>query len=146
MESIWSQSCSIRERETLHSNLEVEVAVIGAGSGSVFRPPLPCRKLDARWWSWKPIELAAVKPGNTTAKITSQHGMVYQKLIQTMGMDAARQYAQANQLAVRAYKDIIKAKRIDCDFEERNAYVYGSDAQTLQEQVRAAVELGLPAS
>ena len=32
MESIWSQSCSIRERETLHNDLEVEVAVIGAGN------------------------------------------------------------------------------------------------------------------
>ena len=83
---------------------------------------------------------------NTTAKITSQHGMIYQKLTQTLGMDAARQYAQANQSAVRAYEAIIKAKHIDCDFAVRSAYVYGNDARLLQEEAQAAIGLGLPAS
>lgn len=145
MESIWSQSCSIRERETLHNDLEVEVAVIGAGMAGI----LTAFALQEAGRQVVVLEANRIGSGqtrNTTAKITSQHGMVYQKVIQTMGMDAARQYAQANQLAVRAYKDIIKSNQIDCDFEERSAYVYGNDAQTLQEEVRAAVELGLPAS
>ena len=111
MESIWSQSCSIRERETLHGNLEVEVAVIGAGMAGI----LTAFALQEAGRQVVVLEANRIGSGqtrNTTAKITSQHGMVYQKLIQTMGMDAARQYAQANQLAVRAYKDIIKANRL----------------------------------
>ena len=41
--------------------------------------------------------------GNTTAKITAQHGLIYQKLIKTAGEERARQYLEANQLAVRKY-------------------------------------------
>ena len=84
--------------------------------------------------------------GNTTAKITSQHGMVYHKLMQTIGPEGAGQYAAANQAAIRRYQDLIQSRQIRCDWEERCAYVYGNDQQMLREEAEAARELGLPAS
>lgn len=145
MNSIWSQSCNIRERECLPGNLEVEAVVIGAGMAGT----LTAFALQEAGCQVVVLDAGQIGSGqtrNTTAKITSQHGMIYQKLTQTLGMDAARQYAQANQSAVRAYEAIIKAKHIDCDFAVRSAYVYGNDARLLREEAQAAAGLGLPAS
>ena len=145
MESIWSQSCKIRKREHLCGNLEVEAVVIGAGMAGI----LTAFALQDAGCQVVVLESGQIGSGqtrNTTAKITAQHGMVYQKLTQTLGSDMARQYAQANQAAVRAYEAMIGRNQIDCDFEERSAYVYGNDALLLQEEAQAAAALGLPAS
>lgn len=145
MDSIWSQSCKMREREYLPGDLEVETAVIGAGMAGILTA-FALQEAGCHVVVLDAGRIAGGQTRNTTAKITAQHGMIYQTLIKTMGMDRARQYAQANQSAVHAYKAMITDKDIDCDFEERSAYVYGNDAQQLQEEARAAAELGLPAA
>lgn len=144
MESIWSQSCKFPAREHLPGNLETEVAVIGAGMAGLLTA-FALQEAGCETVVLEARQIASGQTRNTTAKITSQHGLIYQKLIQTLGIDAARQYAQANQAAVQAYKTLIEANQIDCDFEARSAYVYGNDAHLLQEEAQAAAQLGLPA-
>lgn len=144
MESIWSQSCTIPQRQPLTGDLEVEAAVIGGGMAGILTAFL----LQEAGYQVAVVEAGRIASGqsrNTTAKITAQHGMVYQKLIRTLGAEEARQYARANQEAVQAYKALIREKQIPCDLEERCAYVYGGDAQALQEEAQAAASLGLPA-
>ena len=144
MESIWSQSCTIPQRQPLTGDLEVEAAVIGGGMAGILTAFL----LQEAGYQVAVVEAGRIASGqsrNTTAKITAQHGMIYQKLIRTLGAEGAKQYARANQEAVQAYKALIREKQIPCDLEERCAYVYGSDAQALQEEALAAVGLGLPA-
>ena len=41
--------------------------------------------------------------GHTTAKVTSQHGLIYQKLMKCAGKKQAEQYAKINQEALRRY-------------------------------------------
>ena len=94
MESIWSQSCSIPGREPLSGKVEAEVAVIGGGMAGM----LTAFALQKAGRSVVVLEANRIGSGqtrNTTAKITSQHGMIYQTLIQTIGADGARQYAEA---------------------------------------------------
>lgn len=145
MESIWSQSCIIPERDCLPGDIEVEAAVIGAGMAGVLTA-FALQEAGCRVAVVDAGQIAGGQTRNTTAKITAQHGLFCQKLIRTLGTDAARQYAQANQSAVRAYEAIIRARRIDCDFETRSAYVCGQDDRLLREEARAAAALGLPAS
>ena len=50
---------------------------------------------------------------NTTAKITSQHGLIYSKLIRRLGTERAKQYLQANEAALEQYRKVCGG--IDCD-------------------------------
>ncbi len=144
-ESIWSESCRIEEREPLPGELSTEIAVIGAGMAGV----LIASALQEAGRQVVVLESDRIGSGqtrNTTAKITSQHGLIYARMKKTLGAEKSRQYAAANEAALAAYRRIISERGIDCELEERDAYVYGFDAAALEEESEAAASLGLPAS
>ena len=145
MESIWSESCRFKEREPLRGDTEAEIAVIGAGIAGLLTASA-LQKAGRQVVVLEANRIASGQTRNTTAKITSQHGMIYRRLIDTLGRDKAEQYAMANEAAIEAYRRLILSEHIDCSFEERNAYVYGSDSEQLQTEAEAAASLGLPAS
>ena len=90
--------------------------------------------------------MASGNTKNTTAKITSQHDLIYDKLISEFGEKKARQYAKANELAIKKYKEIIKERKIDCEFEEKSAYVYSlNEVENIKKEVEAANKLGISA-
>ena len=65
--------------------------------------------------------------GNTTAKITSQHGLIYTYLINTYGEQFAKDYLFANEEAIKNIKKIIDTENIDCEFEKQSNFVYTTD-------------------
>ena len=122
MESIWSQTCEIKPRDSLKGNAETEVAVIGAGMAGI----LIASKLQEKGHKVIVLEADRIAGGqtkNTTAKITSQHGIIYSKLLSTFGREKAKQYAMANEMAIREYRKIISERGIKCDLEEKRSYV-----------------------
>lgn len=144
MESIWAQSCSIPARERLNGDMETEIAVIGGGMAGILTGFL----LQKEGRQVTVLEAKCIGSGqtqNTTAKITSQHGMIYHRLARTLGAAKARQYAMANQTAMEEFRRLITEEQIPCDFEERDAFVYGNDVQILKEEAEMAARLGLPA-
>ena len=145
MESIWSQLCRIKEREPLKGEIKTDVAVIGAGMAGILTA-FELQKAGIHVVVVDAGKIAGGQTKNTTAKITAQHGMIYEKLTQTMGREKAAQYAMANQQAVRAFEELITEEAIDCDFEKKSAYLYGESAGKLQKEAEAAASLGLPAT
>lgn len=96
MGSIWSQTCSIGRRPPLRGHLKTQAAVVGAGMAGV----LTAYALQQAGLSVVVLEADRIAGGqtqNTTAKITSQHGLIYSRLIQSFGEETARRYAKANQ-------------------------------------------------
>ncbi len=144
MESIWRKTTEIPQRETLDSETSTEVAVIGAGMAGI----LIAYFLKRRGYKVIVLEADRIAGGqtqNTTAKITSQHGLIYNKLIRKYGMNNARLYARANEEAIQNYQSIIEENHIDCDFQRLPAFLYSTkDRVTLLEEARAATSLGLP--
>ena len=69
--------------------------------------------------------------GHTTAKITLQHGLIYDYLIKTFGYDFALNYFKANEEAISNIKKIIDTENIDCDFEYKNNYIYKTNQNDL---------------
>jgi len=87
--------------------------------------------------------------GNTTAKLTSQHYMVYNDLVDKHGRQTAQTYADANQQAIDDIEKLAKELNIDCDFSRRDAYVYthqDKKVAEIEKEVETTKSLGLPAS
>lgn len=81
---------------------------------------------------------------NTTAKVTSQHGLCYDKLCRRFGDEAARLYWQANETALAQLRR--EAKEIGCDWQEQDHYVYSSSApEELEAELTALQRIGVEA-
>ena len=145
MESIWSQTCRLRQREALPGDMKTDIAVIGAGMAGILIASA-LQEAGRRVIVLEAERIAGGQTRNTTAKLTCQHGLLYEKLIRTLGEEKARQYAQANAAALMEYRRIIADRNIDCDLEQRDAWVYGSNAAQLWKEAEAAAALGLPAT
>ncbi|MDO5784581.1 MAG: FAD-dependent oxidoreductase [Eubacteriales bacterium] len=146
MQSIWSQEISISQHGPLNNNIETDTAVIGGGLAGI----LIAYFLQQRGIPVVVLEAGRIGSGqtrNTTAKITSQHNLIYSKLIRNFGIERARQYAQANQAAIHAYRKIIQERHIDCDFEAIPAYLYTcTNPDLLKQEAEAAQCLGINAN
>ena len=87
--------------------------------------------------------------GGTTAKLTSQHYLIYDYLIDRHGKDIAKAYADANQRGIARIEELSQELGIDCEFSRRYAYVFTGKQDKIDDikaEVEAAKQLGLPAS
>ncbi len=147
MESIWRSTVQLPERETLKGDTEVENLVIGGGMAGILIAFLLQRKgrevmvIEAK-------RVASGQTGNTTAKITAQHGLIYDKLIHRVSLDKALQYAQANVEAMEKYERLIAEEGIECHLKHLPAYLYTTEEDMISElrrEAEAAKKLGLEA-
>lgn len=145
MESIWSKTEQMPEREPLSGNITVDAAVIGGGMAGILTAyQLRKRGMDAVVLEAKRVGSGQTK--NTTAKITSQHGLIYHRLLRRFGEKKAREYADANEEAIEEYRRIVKEKKIDCMFEQMPAFLYAvKRTEALRQESAAARRLGIDA-
>lgn len=141
--SVWSDSINLPEFEKLKGDIKTNVLIIGGGMCGILCAYL----LKQAGIDYVLVEADRICEGitkNTTAKITSQHGLIYNKLIKSYGKEKAELYLTANEKAIEKYREL--AKDIDCDFEEKDAYTYSlKDRQKIIDEVEAVKSLGFPA-
>lgn len=119
--SIWNSTVDLPHFEPLKRNLKTDVLIIGGGLTGI----LLAHKLKELGVQYALVEADEICSGvtlNTTAKITSQHGLIYSKISNAFGSELAEMYYKSNQEALKEFKD--KCKNIACDFEEKDAFVY----------------------
>lgn len=140
MNSVWEQTSSKDNFGRLNKDIKTDVLIIGGGMAGV----LCAYYLNQAGVSSVLAEAKTIGGGitkNTTAKITSQHGLIYDKIIKKYGIEKAKQYLEINQSALKTYRNL--CKNIDCDFEEKNSYVYSIDnRQKIQDEITALSKLG----
>lgn len=143
MISLWSDSVSLPEFKAQDRDINVDVLIIGGGiTGILCAYMLGKAGVDHALVEADRICSGATK--NTTAKITFQHGLIYQKLIKRFGAERARMYLEANAEALEEYRSI--SGTIDCGYRERNAYVYSRDnRRILENELDALKEIGYTA-
>ena len=84
MSSLWTSGVDMPKREALKGNAEVDTAVIGAGMAGL----LTAWFLQQEGQRVAVLEAGRVgcgQTGGTTAKITSQHGLIYGALRRGLG-------------------------------------------------------------
>ena len=144
MNSLWENIPKYSRFESLNQDLKTDVLIIGGGITGILCAYL-LHQADV---PYALVEAETVCSGitkNTTAKITSQHGLIYSKLIRRLGTERAKQYLQANEAALEQYRKVCGG--IDCDFEKKDAYVYSLDSRKkIEKEAEALVQLGFPAS
>jgi glycine/D-amino acid oxidase-like deaminating enzyme/nitrite reductase/ring-hydroxylating ferredoxin subunit len=94
-------------------------------------------------------EIGAQVTGRSTAKITSQHGLIYRELIDRFGLKRAQLYADANKAGCDQVERWIGTYGIDCDYETKSAYAYSciaSKVADIKDEVEAASKMGFAAS
>jgi glycine/D-amino acid oxidase-like deaminating enzyme/nitrite reductase/ring-hydroxylating ferredoxin subunit len=132
----------------LEEDVRADVAVIGGGIVGITTAVLLAEQ-GAGVVLLEADRLVHGVTGHTTAKVTSQHGMIYSRLRSTFGADGARTYAQANESALAWIAERVRRDGIDCDFRRRSAYAYvtePSGRSQAEDEAQAAIEAGLPAS
>lgn len=145
MESIWMKETKIRKRTPLPGDLETEAVVIGAGMAGILTA-CQLQQTGIRTVVLEADRIGSGQTKNTTAKITFQHGLIYDRLVHTLGSRAAFAYESANENAIAAYESLIREKKIDCDFVRCPSYLYSQkDEVSIRREVAAANAIGVEA-
>ena len=146
--SIWLETSPETAYEALDGGMRVDTVVVGGGIVGV----TTASKLADAGQTVAVVERDRILTGvtgHTTAKLTSQHGLVYDYLVEKFDAERARQYAEANESAIDEVEATAEERGIDCDFERVPAYTYVEShdrRQEVRDEVEAARRLGLPAS
>ena len=129
--SYWlSSTKKIEIEKQIDNNYVVDVCIVGAGITGL-STAYYLAKNGLKVIVVDKSEIGEKTSGHTTAKITLQHGLIYNYLINTFGIDYALNYFKANEKAILNIKNIIDTENINCDFEFKNNYIYTTNQDDL---------------
>jgi len=143
--SLWIETTPETSYAALSAEIDVDVAVLGAGIVGITAAFLLKR-------AGKSVAVVESKrilrgaTGYTTAKVSAAHGIVYSRVEKKFGADGARLYADANRRALELISRLVEEQAIDCDFERKPNYVYcesAEEARQIEQEVEAARRAGL---
>jgi glycine/D-amino acid oxidase-like deaminating enzyme/nitrite reductase/ring-hydroxylating ferredoxin subunit len=146
--SYWIDTTPRTSYPAMPGDLAVDVAVLGGGITGITAAML-LKRLGKTVALIEMGRIAEGVTGNTTAKLTSQHHLIYDSLIRDHGEQKARLYAEANEAAIDRVESLVEEKNIDCDFRRLPAFVYAESEDTVEQlriEAKAARRLGIPAS
>ena len=136
MDSIWTRSEKLPSFPQLQGDTKTEVLIVGGGMAGI----LCAYFLQEQGIDYILVEDRTICSGvtkNTTAKITSQHGLIYHKLVKDIGIEKTALYLKANQEALQTYEEL--CQNIKCNFETKPSYVYSLDDPWKIEQELSAL-------
>ena len=143
MHSIWSNEITFPAFPTLKQDIKTDVLIIGGGITGI----LCAYQLQQAGVNYVLVEastLCSSTTKNTTAKITSQHGLIYHTLLKKFGLEKTKLYLEANETAIREYEAL--SQHISCDFTKQDSFVYATDTTTeLNKELDTLVQLNFPA-
>ena len=128
MSSYWIESVKNikKEYKKLNNNIETDICIIGAGiTGLSVGYELAKEKQNVI--ILEKDKIGEKTTGNTTGKITSQHGLFYKYLIESKGIEFAKKYLMANEEAIKNIKETI-GSNIKGDIAEEEVKLNGRDA------------------
>ncbi|HZJ76406.1 MAG TPA: FAD-dependent oxidoreductase [Oscillospiraceae bacterium] len=147
-ESYWIASTDTANYPALKEDISVDIAIVGGGITGITTGYL-LKKKGLKVAIMEADRIVHGTSGHTTAKITSQHGLIYDKMTSQIGMKKTKQYVESNENAIKFIAGTIEKNNIDCDFEWQNAYVYTQSddyVEQIKKEAETAKILGIKAS
>lgn len=143
MESIWQKNIKLPTFPKLNEDIRTDVLIIGGGIAGILTAYC-LKKFGVKCVLVEKNRICSGTTGHTTAKITVQHGLIYNKILRSYGVETAQKYLYANQLAFDKYSEI--CKNVDCDYEQKSNYVYSiDDRMKLEYEMMAFDKIGCTA-
>ncbi|WP_018662180.1 FAD-dependent oxidoreductase [Heyndrickxia acidiproducens] len=144
-EPLWRKTTAMPHFPSLTEDIHVDVAVVGAGMTGIATAYLLAKE-GVKAALFDAGEIANGTSGHTTAKITAQHGLIYDELIGHFGKEMAETYYKANEAGAACIEAIVKELGISCDYSHQDAYIYANrdqDLAKLEKEWQAYQTLGI---
>ncbi|KRF65293.1 (2Fe-2S)-binding protein [Bacillus sp. Soil768D1] len=144
-EPYWRSTLSFPSFSKLETDITTDVLIVGGGITGVTSAYL-LAKQGVKVTLIEASEILNGTTGHTTAKITAQHGLIYNQLITDHGEEKARLYYEANTEGMELIKGLIEEHSIECNLNVQDAYVYANTDEyksKIQEELKAYQKLGI---
>lgn len=144
-QSYWKDHKPPHSFAPLNKDLTVDVTVVGGGITGI----VTAWKLAQEGKTVALLEGRKLMDGTTgftTAKVTAQHSLIYQKLLKTFNEDFARLYYEANMEAIHFLKETANKLAINCDLTTQDAYVFTGKSEmqaVIEKEAEAYRTLGI---
>lgn len=140
MRSIWYDGIKMEKFQPQNGDIKTDVLIIGGGLCGILcaymlrNEGVDCTVVEAD-------RICSGITGCTTAKITFQHGLIYDEIISKYGLESAEMYYKSQKNALEKYKELIQS--IDCDFDVCSSVVYSlTDRAVIEKEISALEKIG----
>ncbi len=144
--SYWHETATINiKKNTEVNNKNYDVLIIGAGLTGLNTAYL-LRNTGYKIGIIEGTNLGYGVSGYSSAKITVQHNLIYDYLINNFSFEEAKQYLRANLEGQNLIKEIIRENNIQCDYKEQTSHVYASkesEIDMLKNELKAYQKLSI---
>ncbi|QKE73614.1 FAD-dependent oxidoreductase [Arthrobacter citreus] len=142
---LWRSGLNIPTFEPYNDDGEFDVVIVGAGITGI---------TTAYFLTQAGMKVALLEAnkiingttGHTTAKVTAQHDLIYDELIQHFGLEKTKIFYQTTKNAMDFIKKYSNDNQIDCNFEIQDATLYTTSddyVRNLEKELKAYESLGI---
>lgn len=136
--SFWLATSNSKRFPKLKENLHIDTAIIGGGIAGILTA-YALHKAGKEVALFEGRQFLNGTTGNTTAKLSAQHQLIYDELIHRYDEKHAQLYYDANMEGIRYIIKLAEKLQIECEIEEESAYVYTENSH-LKDQFEAEAD------
>lgn len=140
MDSIWLKTTKKPNFNSLKGDAKTDVLIIGGGIAGILTAFI-LKESGVEHILVEADEICSKTTQNTTAKITLAHGLIYQKIMKKYGREKSELYYHSQKEALEKYFSL--SKNIDCDFKEKDNFVYSvNNWRDLEDELETILQIG----
>ena len=145
--SLWMAESTETNYPRLNTNEKTDICIIGGGIAGAVTAYL-LTKQGKKVIVVERNKIGAGVTANSTAKLTSQHGLFYKYLADNYGINVAKKYLESNEEGIKLAEKIINDENIECDYEKKDAYVFAtseSELDKIKQEINVIKQIGFNA-